>query len=540
MTDNKDTIVLIPALKKNVAFQDDLVKKLAGITLVQRAINNARQFGVDDHDILLVTDSEEISLISQRCGIPFYLDPKIRWDESLINGKLFHFLNSRVQSKKYVLFLSPYAPLLKTDMVHKAKKDFIDCDKDILKPIKLESRQLFDDNGKTLLQAVFGTPDELHKVESKAFIWIRADLVKDGFNKKPKILPWEVSHDLLEICSFQDWWVCEKLLQRKRIIFRVIGNAQVGMGHIYRALSLAHEVTDHEVLFVSDSESSAAVNKLAGYDYWLGIYNKKDIVEKIVELKPDLVINDILATEKSDVLPLKERDIRVINFEDVGNGARHTDVTINELFDVPQFDGENIFWGHDYFFVRDEFCDAKPHAFEDRVESILLVFGGTDQHDLSRNIYFSIRDICMERDIHINIVTGPGYKGYSQLSLETKNDKNTSLTHATGVISGIMEKSQLAITSNGRTVYELAHMNIPAIVIPQHAREGTHTFASEDNGFVPLAIYHKDKTVIEVKEALERLLDDTEHRHMLYSRQTKYSFSDNKKHILDLMYKQLS
>ena len=40
--------VLIPALKKTVAFQDDLVKKLAGISLIQRAINKAIHKMIND------------------------------------------------------------------------------------------------------------------------------------------------------------------------------------------------------------------------------------------------------------------------------------------------------------------------------------------------------------------------------------------------------------------------------------------------------------------------------------------------------------
>ena len=70
----------------------------------------------------------------------------------------------------------------------------------------------------------------------------------------------------------------------------------------------------------------------------------------------------------------------------------------------------------------------------------------------------------------IFIVTGPGYSGYETFRREVVGDSDVDLTHATGVISRIMEKVQLAITSNGRTVYELAHLSIPAIVIPQHER----------------------------------------------------------------------
>ena len=53
---------------------------------------------------------------------------------------------------------------------------------------------------------------------------------------------------------------------KKKNTFRVIGNKTIGMGHIYRALTLAHEITDHEVLFVCDEESEIVV-ALTGMEY---------------------------------------------------------------------------------------------------------------------------------------------------------------------------------------------------------------------------------------------------------------------------------
>ena len=40
MTKRQDLGVVIQALKKAVAFQDDLVKKLAGVALIERAIES--------------------------------------------------------------------------------------------------------------------------------------------------------------------------------------------------------------------------------------------------------------------------------------------------------------------------------------------------------------------------------------------------------------------------------------------------------------------------------------------------------------------
>ena len=106
------------------------------------------------------------------------------------------------------------------------------------------------------------------------------------------------------------------------------------------------------------------------------------------------------------------------------------------------------------------------------------------------------------------------------------------LTHASGVISGIMEQAQLAITSNGRTVYEFAHMNIPSIVIAQHDREITHAFATEENGFIPLGLYHEKNTATLVLSALKRLVHSVEFRQKLFRRTTAFNFSGNKQKIV--------
>ena len=64
MTETRRCIV-IPAIKKNAVIPDQLVKRLAGVTLIQRAIDTARGV-VPAHDVVVVTDSQEISLICER------------------------------------------------------------------------------------------------------------------------------------------------------------------------------------------------------------------------------------------------------------------------------------------------------------------------------------------------------------------------------------------------------------------------------------------------------------------------------------------
>ena len=78
----KERCIVIPAIKKNAVIPDQLVKKLAGITLIERALNTARACASGE-DIITLTDSEEISLICERSATRFILNPPLRfqsWD----------------------------------------------------------------------------------------------------------------------------------------------------------------------------------------------------------------------------------------------------------------------------------------------------------------------------------------------------------------------------------------------------------------------------------------------------------------------------
>jgi len=528
--------VFIPALKKRVAFQDDLVKKLAGITLVQRAINKAMEFRCGRNRIHVLTDSDEIRLIAERNEVRCFYDPALDFEDDAVSGAIAQYMLQAAASSPVSLALSPYSPLLPAELIIQAIDTLMISEEAILKPVVRVPMRTGENNGQKGLEAIFSSERVETEMLSTAFTAFRQSaLIKGGTDKIADVLRWAIPNTYPEISSFRDWWVCEKLIKRRRIVFRVIGNEKVGMGHIYRALSLAHEIINHEILFVTDTENAVAVNKLAGYDYCLETYKPDEVVRRIVDLEPDLVVNDILATSLDDVIPLQEEGIRVVNFEDLGDGASLANLTFNELYDRPQIKGDNILWGHKYFFVRDEFHEAHIHRFRKRVSDILITFGGTDQHDLTRKVFLAINVLCMERGITIHIAVGGGYAGYDSLARLVDGFDHVTLTRSTGVISRIMEKCQIAITSNGRTVYELAHMNIPALVISQHDREKTHEFGCEDNGFLSLGLYRGEHTERVVIESLTRLLDDERYRHDLFSRTSRFDFSRNKQKVLDLI-----
>jgi spore coat polysaccharide biosynthesis predicted glycosyltransferase SpsG len=97
-------------------------------------------------------------------------------------------------------------------------------------------------------------------------------------------------------------------------------------------------------------------------------------------------------------------------------------------------------------------------------------------------------------------------------------------------MSSIMEKADLAISSAGRTMYELAHMRVPSIIMSQHEREETHTFARAENGFEYIGLMNPFNSQ-RLIESFNKMLD-TQNRKRLYDCMKKFRFERNKKRVI--------
>ncbi|SNB47013.1 cytidine 5'-phosphate N-acetylneuraminic acid synthetase [Geobacter sp. DSM 9736] len=528
--------VIILAVKKNVAFADDLVKKLDGIPLVQRAIDKAKSVTESSH-IFVVTDSEEISTISDRSGVNCYYDKLLKLDSQSLLNCLNVFLLQVSATYESTILLSAYTPLVAADDIINGYAKFVESGCDALVTIKQEAIQMYRARGVNLFKFILHFNKEPVFVESRAFFIIKSRYILDFNGHDITVYPYVLKDNGIEITNYTDWWICEKLLRRRRIVFRVIGDTAVGMGHIFRALTLAHEITDHEIVFVCDERSSIATNTIAGYDYLVKTFPEEEIVDQIIDLQPDMVINDILSTDAAYIRRLRERGIKVVNFEDLGSGSMLSDLTINELYDKPNSSTKPVRWGHNYYFVRDEFATAKAHKFSKDVTGLLITFGGTDQNNYTLSSLRAILDICKNANIKLYVVVGGGYQHAPALQefIRQADYTNIEYTSATGAISKIMEKTQIAITSNGRTVFELAHMHVPSLVIAQHSREATHSFACHNHGFINLGLYETGTTERMLTEALSRLVHDSDYRKELFDNIKRFNFSQNKQKVVKLI-----
>jgi CMP-N-acetylneuraminic acid synthetase/spore coat polysaccharide biosynthesis predicted glycosyltransferase SpsG len=329
----------------------------------------------------------------------------------------------------------------------------------------------------------------------------------------------------IDIDTYEDWNLCEYHLRRKHILFLVTGNSDVGLGHVYNTLLIANDILNHQVTFLVDSESQLAFEKIASKNYPVVMQQHSDILDDIRSINPDLIINDRLDTDKAYIAALKHLGLQVVNFEDLGDGAKEADLVINAIYPEKQI-LQNHFFGHDYFVLRDEFIYSRQKEAIGEVRNILVTFGGVDPNNYTKKVIETIYDYCNANRITITVIAGFGYKEYDSLGVFETIDVKKNVTN----ISQYMLEADLIFTSAGRTTYEIASIGTPAIVMAQNEREMTHFFASSEFGFLNLGLGYK-LTDEELYKNFISLVDATESRKYMSNLMKKTDLKSGRKTV---------
>ena len=289
----------------------------------------------------------------------------------------------------------------------------------------------------------------------------------------------------IDIDEASDFVLASHFLSSKNIAINVIGSAEVGLGHVYRCLTLASNLVEHRLVFLVKHGNDLARKIISRNNYSVVEYRS---FEEINE-RYDILINDILDTTADEVLVMRSFADRIVNFEDLGSGPLKADATINALYESKVNSNVNVFYGKDYYCLRSDFVVAsKLLARVKRMQSkktCLLTFGGSDPSHLTLRVLKLLDTSNFQRII---VVVGPGNNDWNEIQSLVKYLPNVDLFVDVKNMAELILEADFAITSGGRTCFELASMIVPSIVIYQNERETLHTFMNEDTGFKVLGL----------------------------------------------------
>ena len=537
-------LAVIPARGGSKGIPKKNIRLMNGQPLIAYAIKN----GLNSKyitDVVVTTDDKEIEYIAKQYGAEVIKrDPKLADDKTTLDPVIYDAMikDENKKNKKYdiIITLQPTSPVLKTETLDKAIEQFLTSDYDTYISATNKPHLAWTKNNGKIVPSYEKRVNRQqlppNYLEAGAFFISKRDNVTENTRIGKNVSVYEIpEEESTDIDNSIDWVICENILRKKKIVFRCDGYKELGMGHIYHCLTLAYNLTGHDVIFVTNKNHLEGLNKIAESNMkYITIENDEQFFDFLEKYKPDIVVNDCLDTTEEYIKKIKMLSKKVVTIEDLGEGAKYADIIINALYDNKRYNNE--YCGEEYVCLRNEFLISRPKEFSPEVKEVLILFGGTDPSNLTKKIYNMIKENYSKYpNIHYNFITGIGYDCEKNEIIQDE-EKNISVLKNVSNISEYMSSADLAFTSQGRTVYELASMGVPSIVMAQNERETLHKFAQMTNGFMNLGL-GKDLSIETIFNTFDWLIKTPQIRNEMRDLMLKKNIKDGIRNEIELILK---
>lgn len=497
MFNNNKILVVIPARGGSKGIPRKNIRLLDNKPLIYYSIGIAKSSNYVD-DVVVTTDDSKIALFSEKLGASVIRrSEELSTDEVPLEPVVY---DAMVQKEKLafdeydiVITLQPTSPLLKPSTLDNAIEKFEDFSIDSVISV-VDDRRLswgYDERNQRCFPNYIERRnwEDLPKdfKETGAFIATRRAFVKENSRLGTNIDIIELSQEeSVNIDTYQDWWIAENYLQKKRIALVVNAYDEIGTGHMYRCLSIVSKLVFHDILFLIDESHPLGISMVEENNYPYKVYDgEDDLIKCLREYSPQMVINDISDTSREYITILKNEGYFVVNFEDVGLGSEVADVVFDELYEHENND-KNVFTDYKYYILKDEFYSQPQKTITPEVNNVLVTFGVNDSNNLTEKVIDSILSTNYEG--RINVILGVGYRGLEEIISKYESNQAVQIYQNVSNISEFVIQADVIFSSSNRSVYDICSLGVPTICLCQDERELTHVFANPNNGFINMGL----------------------------------------------------
>lgn len=330
----------------------------------------------------------------------------------------------------------------------------------------------------------------------------------------------------------------------KKICFRVDANRTIGQGHAMRCLTLARRLSDShqaECCFLVSEAQSASFFEGTGF------------VCTILNLKYDdytvnaaMALCGLLNSQKADLVVIDSYFVTDKFMQMIGKKVKAacfwcreekitTDLLINYNIDYPSdFYEKNyahgntrLLLGTEYIPLREEFKNNQIPNVREKVDSILVLTGGSDSQNFIGNFLRQIHNIGKYDDIKFTCIIGRYNEFYHNVTdfCTANHMEHVCIRQHTEDIISVMKEHDIVISAGGTTMYELCALGIPTLLYSIADNQISESAYMYDHGVM---YYAGDCQDTLFWERLFRMLDE-----LLCHADIRSQMSDKMKRLVD-------
>ncbi len=329
------------------------------------------------------------------------------------------------------------------------------------------------------------------------------------------------------VYDLEDFWMAERLLRQPRVLFRVDGSASVGMGHVFRSLAIADALrglsrADIAFLMSADHTEGLVTVSRAGYAVRVvGDRKEETYLEHIRDFAPAILINDLPALESSYLTSLSHLGAATVNLVDTIDDLETTEHYAQVIVSVMNDEGETpegFYGGPRYAILRDHFRGQAAKEVREDPRLVLLSFGGSDPQGLTLKAARALA--ALDSTVEVVAVAGPAFSFRREFeALAAALPRRIPLINeAGGHIAELMLEADVMVGSGGMSVYEIAALGTPGVILGQNAREDRRMRDFAAQGTVEYLGLGTEVEEAALAEAVRRLLADPGRRRAMSAR----------------------
>jgi len=312
-----------------------------------------------------------------------------------------------------------------------------------------------------------------------------------------------------------------------KVLFRADAGPHIGLGHVQRSLSLANALKKLgvESVFLTNSGNSHGerikrsgfpVHPLNETESWTS-GDAKATLEAAEQQGCAAMVVDSHEAGTNYLTQLRNAGVFVVVRDDLALFSFSCQVVVNGNADAHELPyrsttEDTVFLlGTEYIVLRDEFGEA-PSRPKSSVQNILVILGGTDEHNLMPGILDELD--ALPGDFSVTAVVGPFFHNATAIkSAVEKAHRPMKLVYGPDSVHGLMLDADLAISAAGQTLYELASVGCPTVAISVAPNQRGQLKALQDAGaLVSAGDVESDDVITGVARELTGLLDDVKVR----------------------------
>ncbi|HET6899174.1 MAG TPA: hypothetical protein VFK70_12530 [Vicinamibacteria bacterium] len=488
MKDGLRVVAIVPARGGTDPVPYLNIKRLGDVPLLAHTLGAARGSRYVDR-VVVTTDDADVAEVARTHGadVPFLRPRELAADLPSLKPVIAHAVHALEAAGEHldlVVVLQVTTPFREASAIDEAIDRLLDGPFDTVVSVTedrtLNWREedgrlvpLFDKEGRREEQA------PIYK-ENGAVVVLRRAVV-DGPSRFGDRVGWLVLDKRagFTVYDVEDFWMAERLLRQPRVLFRVDGSSSVGMGHVFRSLAIAEALrglsrADIAFLMSADHTEGVVTVSRAGYAVRV-VGDRKDetYLDHIRDFAPAILINDLPVLDRSYLTALSHLGATTVNLVDTIDDLETTEHYAQVIVSVMSQERETpegFYGGPAYAILREHFR-GRDKEVRDTPRLVLLSFGGSDPQGLTLKAARALQDL--DPTVELVAVAGPAFsfrREFEALSAGLPR-RVPLINEAGGHIAELMLEADVMVGSGGMSVYEIAALGTPGIILGQNARE---------------------------------------------------------------------